>query len=140
MSHKDMKEIRILLINVPKKIKDKHVSSFTPIPLGLLYIASTADKAGYKVNFIDGHIKDYTAIIDKVKEFQPHLVGMSCLTWGRKSVLKVASDVKQISEEIPMLISVRKSPATIIPIHLSPTKIGPPLCPGFASTSKNISC
>lgn len=95
-----MEKIKILLINPHETLQ----GNFTVPPLGLLYIAATTAKAGYEVGFIDGCLKGYEAIIKKIEEFKPALVGITCLTPGRKNALKVAEEIKKVSPQTSVVL------------------------------------
>lgn len=81
---------RVLLIN-PHETEQ---SGFTNPPLGLLYIAGTLIKHGYNVRVTDGCLEGKGAITDAIRTFSPQIVGITCLTPGRKRALEVARMVK----------------------------------------------
>lgn len=81
---------RILLVN-PHETEQ---SGFTNPPLGLLYIAGTLQKNDFEVRVVDGCLEGKAAVESAIKEFSPELVGITCLTPGRKKALEIAEMVK----------------------------------------------
>ncbi len=49
-------------------------------PMGLLYIASSLEHSGYKVNVVDAHAEDLSIsdVIKRAHEFSPDVIGISC--------------------------------------------------------------
>lgn len=84
---------RLLLINLP----EVEQSGYKPSPLGLLYLAAYLKKHApqISIDIIDGAIKDENAVINKLKEFNPDLVGISVLTPSRHQSIKMAAAVKK---------------------------------------------
>jgi anaerobic magnesium-protoporphyrin IX monomethyl ester cyclase len=91
---------RILLVN-PHETEQ---SGFTNPPLGILYIAGTLLKHGFDVKVVDGCLEGKIAILEAIDEFKPELVGITCLTPGRKKALEVAQMVKAFDQEIPVVL------------------------------------
>jgi len=91
---------KILLVN-PHETK---AGGFTNPPLGLLYIAGTLLKHGFDVRVVDGCLKGKKAIIKAINEFRPELVGITCLTPGRKKALEVARMVKSRNSSIKTIM------------------------------------
>lgn len=85
---------RILFINPT----ENQQAGYKPSPLGLLYLASFLRTYNKKltVGVVDGAIEGEKAIIERLKEIKPDLVGVSVLTLGRHHSLKVARLAKQI--------------------------------------------
>jgi radical SAM superfamily enzyme YgiQ (UPF0313 family)/SAM-dependent methyltransferase len=81
---------RVLLVN-PHETEQ---SGFTNPPIGLLYIAGTLLKHGFDVRVVDGCLEGKMAISKAIDEFRPELVGITCLTPGRKKALEVARMAK----------------------------------------------
>ena len=82
---------KILLIN-PHETKQ---SGFTNPPLGLLYIAGMLIKYGFDVKIVDGCLDGIKAILQAINEFQPEMIGITCLTPGRKKALEIAQLAKR---------------------------------------------
>lgn len=84
---------KILLINPPNV---RHMQgNLTHIPLGLLYLVAYLRKKNVCVDMIDGSINKED-IENKITNFQPDLVGVSCLTLTRHDSLKIAILAKKI--------------------------------------------
>ncbi|MBU1199389.1 MAG: B12-binding domain-containing radical SAM protein [Nanoarchaeota archaeon] len=121
---KIQKKFRVLLINPPPEnlFKEEDVSkqsqiSITP-PLGLAYIAAYLLKnKSYDVSILDAHtegvyemkINDaknnygifYDIIREKIEEYKPDLVGVSCLiVSNRKQAHKVCEIIKSVNKSI----------------------------------------
>ena len=90
---------KILLIN-PHETKQ---SGFTNPPLGLLYIAGMLLKYGFNVKIVDGCLDGREAIFQSINEFQPEMIGITCLTPGRKKALEI---VKLTKRNNPSIITV----------------------------------
>lgn len=81
---------RVLLIN-PHETEQLGYSN---PPLGLLYLAGTLIKYGFDVRLVDGCLDGKEAIIRAIDEFKPSMVGITCLTPGRKKAVEIARLVK----------------------------------------------
>jgi anaerobic magnesium-protoporphyrin IX monomethyl ester cyclase len=84
---------KILLINPPETEQD----GFTNPPIGLLYLAGTLIPNGYSVKVVDGCIEGKESVREAIATFQPDLVGVTCLTPGRKKAIYVAMLVKDLA-------------------------------------------
>src|ERR1035437_3035426 len=91
---------RVLLVN-PHETEQ---SGFSSPPLGLLYIAGTLLKHGFDVRVVDGCLEGKMAISKAIDEFRPELLGITCLTPGRKKALEVAQMVKAFDRGIPVVL------------------------------------
>jgi len=80
----------------------KRTSGFPP--LNLAYLAAIAEKAGHKVQIVDGEIEGLNNqdIINRVKEFSPDLVGMTGTTPGFHLVVKLAKALKE-QMDVPIM-------------------------------------
>lgn len=90
---------RVLLINP----HDTNQDGFTNPPLGLLYLAGTLVQHDLDVRIIDGSKEGKDAIIEVLSSFMPEIVGVTCLTPGRKRAIEVACLTKQIVGDIPVV-------------------------------------
>ena len=81
---------KILLIN-PHETEQLGYSN---PPLGLLYLAGTLIEHGFDVCLVDGCLDGKAAIARAIDEFKPSMVGITCLTPGRKKALEVVKMVK----------------------------------------------
>ena len=91
---------RILLINPPETGQ----SGYTNPPLGLLYIAGTLLKHGFDVRIVDGCIEGREAVYRAIADHHPELIGISCLTPGRKQALQVAKKAKDLDSTIKVVM------------------------------------
>jgi len=91
---------RVLLVN-PHETEQ---NGFTNPPIGLLYIAGTLLKHGFDVRVVDGCLEGKMEISKVIDEFRPELVGITCLTPGRKKALEVARVVKKIDSSVKMIM------------------------------------
>lgn len=91
---------KVLLIIPPETTQ---TGFFCP-PLGLLYLAGTLKKQSIDVQFIDGCIKGWSGIQEKIKTYLPDIVGITCLTSMRKRALSVARMVKEINRDITVVL------------------------------------
>lgn len=69
-------------------------------PLGILYIAGMLIKEGHEVKILDGSFYTQKQIVANVKEFMPHYVGLSSTTFGWKSAVSIAKNIKKIDYNI----------------------------------------
>jgi radical SAM superfamily enzyme YgiQ (UPF0313 family) len=84
---------KVLLVNP----HESDQAGFTNPPLGLLYIAGTLLEHGFEVRVVDGCRDGKEAIQDALSDFQPDIVGITCLTPGRKKALEVADMAKELN-------------------------------------------
>lgn len=91
---------KILLVNP----HDTAQTGFTNPPLGLLYLAGTLLTHNFNVRVVDGCLDGKDAIELAIKEYQPHIVGITCLTPGRKKVLKIAEYCKAVAPKTTVVI------------------------------------
>lgn len=87
---------KILLVNPPSTEQN----GFTNPPLGLLYLAGTLLQGGHEVQVIDGCLEGKTAIIKRLKAFRPDIVGITCLTPGRKRAIEMAAVAKSLNSSV----------------------------------------
>jgi len=91
---------RILLVNPHETSQD----GFSNPPLGLLYIGGTLLKHGFEVRVVDGCLEGKEAIRKAIIEFRPEMVGVTCLTPGRKKALEIAKMAKDIDPTIKVIM------------------------------------
>jgi radical SAM superfamily enzyme YgiQ (UPF0313 family) len=63
-------------------------------PLGTLYVASSLQKAGHEVKFLNGAFLSRTDIMNTVLDYQPDFVGIYSTAFGWKKAVETARDVK----------------------------------------------
>lgn len=91
---------KVLLVN-PHETEQ---SGFSNPPLGLLYLAGTLLKHGFTVRVADGCLDGKEAISAAIKEFKPEIVGITCLTPGRKKALDIAKMVKDFDSSTMVVL------------------------------------
>ncbi|MDD5650609.1 MAG: radical SAM protein [Candidatus Nanoarchaeia archaeon] len=110
---KDIKDENVVLLYPPVVLNS--TSKFGLPPLGLLYLASSLDKAGIKVCVIDAqiHRMGMDDIINKVMEKKPTIVG---ITMNTETVLIILEIIKKLKEKDSLLKIVVGGP------HVNSTK------------------
>jgi len=63
-------------------------------PLGTLYVASSLERAGHEVRFLDGAFLTHAAILDEVAAFRPHWIGIYATTFGWPKARATAADLR----------------------------------------------
>jgi radical SAM superfamily enzyme YgiQ (UPF0313 family)/GT2 family glycosyltransferase/SAM-dependent methyltransferase len=91
---------RILLVNPP----DTAQTGFTNPPLGLLYLAGTLLAGGFQVKVVDACLDGIEAVDQALHEFNPMMVGITCLTPGRKKAVEVGDRCKRYNSSIKVVI------------------------------------
>ena len=91
---------KVLLINPYGTQQD----GFSNPPLGLLYLAGTLLNHGIEVMVVDGCREGKDAVVTALSKFSPDLVGITCLTPGRKHAVEIASLTKHIAGNIPVVL------------------------------------
>ncbi|MBI5641248.1 MAG: B12-binding domain-containing radical SAM protein [Nitrospirae bacterium] len=81
----------------------KKVSTFPP--LNLCIVAAIAEQEGWEVQLIDAHIEqlDHPAVVSRVKDFQPDLIGLTATTPFFHNATLLARTLKQ-SMDVPVVI------------------------------------
>ena len=64
-------------------------------PLGTLYVASSLQRAGHEVRFLDGAFLSHQAILDELTAFRPEWVGIYATTFGWPRAERTAADVTE---------------------------------------------
>jgi radical SAM superfamily enzyme YgiQ (UPF0313 family) len=100
----------ILLINPKYDMgtsfgKERRLKYAMP-PLGLAYIVAVLKKNNIEVELIDDYVTDLgiRGIIERVKEKNPDIVGISCLTPSAMEVYNVAKKIKAIKPDIKIVL------------------------------------
>jgi anaerobic magnesium-protoporphyrin IX monomethyl ester cyclase len=122
--------MKVLLINPPQIFYPGSDAPAGNLPLGLMYIASVLDKAGYKVEILDAFmtnsvfkkIKDmlevgmpYARIRKEIQRRNPDIVGIANpFTCQTDNAVKVANLVKEVN---PAIVTVVGGPhVTVVPV------------------------
>ncbi len=87
---------RILLIR-PNHTQDRK-DDYVTFPLGLGYIAAVLIKRGYKVCVIDLTLEDvnYDDLENRIKKFDPNIIGISALSYEYLQVKKLSAYLKRV--------------------------------------------
>lgn len=91
---------KVLLVN-PHETEQ---SGYSNPPLGLLYLAGTLLQHGFDVCVVDGCLEGRQAIADALVRFCPDMVGITCLTPGRKKALDIAEMAKGFNAAIQVVM------------------------------------
>jgi len=100
--------------SVGKTKSMKTVMNIIP-PLGLLYIASSLEAAGYKnqVRIVDCQLSvGYSALAGILRRERPSVVGLTCTTSSFRSALSAAKLVKKIYPSVPVMLGGAHATAT----------------------------
>jgi anaerobic magnesium-protoporphyrin IX monomethyl ester cyclase len=84
---------KVLLINPPESGR----GDYSTPPLGLLYIAAVLRKNDIDATLVDGYLAGWSGIEKRIAEYRPTVVGITCHTYSRSKVLKVAGLVKKMA-------------------------------------------
>jgi anaerobic magnesium-protoporphyrin IX monomethyl ester cyclase len=101
---------KILLISpplTPEEIySDYGIASAVLPPLGLCYIAAVLEKENHEVKIIDGVAEKINSkeLIEKIKEFNPNIVGITAMTVGFNRAVETAKKIKEFNKEIIVLL------------------------------------
>jgi len=88
------KHERVLLVNPPGSGRGKYSSP----PLGILYCAGVLKQNDIPVSVVDGCIEGWGSALNKIREFKPTIVGVTCPTYARSKTLEISLMIKK---EIP---------------------------------------
>ncbi|MEP0848332.1 MAG: B12-binding domain-containing radical SAM protein [Phycisphaerae bacterium] len=114
--------VRRVQLFFPPMVFSKFQSRQTALfPLGLGYIASVLERAGYEVDLVDCASEGYDTLIDigkgrlvygltpeqvrrRIEAFRPDAIGLSCLfSTLEKRMLMIAGVAKEVDPEIPVV-------------------------------------
>lgn len=100
--------MKILLINHPylKESSDYgKPTQLAPAPSpGIGYIGAVLKQAGYNVKIIDAFYYSWEKVEDIIKRENPNVVGVGCMTEGRKNAFKVVELTKKINPNIKVVM------------------------------------
>jgi radical SAM superfamily enzyme YgiQ (UPF0313 family) len=93
--------VRIALVKVHETANRLKLSA-TQYPVNLGYLASVCLQAGWEVELWDFCVEPFSKnhVLDKLRRFKPHIVGLSCVTAAIRYGHAIASWVKQFEPEI----------------------------------------
>ena len=83
---------KVLLINPPESGMGEHSLP----PLGLLYIAGVLRQTDAPVKIVDGFLDGWEGIESAIRDYKPDTIGLTCHTYARSLVLKIAKLAKNI--------------------------------------------
>ncbi len=99
----------VLLVNPPFPMSERYCKSFKSVgtiapKLGLLYIASALESAGYEVSFLDSVLEGYDIdeALDKVIKISPDIIGISTETPNMRRSANFSRKIKD-SIDIPII-------------------------------------
>jgi len=93
--------MKILLLYKPGLEKN---SQQIITPNGLRYIAALLNREGYETKLINLSNSSWDEAKETIKNEKPSLVGISCYTFNRHSVFKLADCVKDVNREIKVFL------------------------------------
>ncbi|MDO8785477.1 MAG: radical SAM protein [Syntrophales bacterium] len=103
--------MKILLVYPPISLWERYSSDIghsggRQIPLGIYYLASYVRQAGHDVCVIDGeaHGMTVSAVVSKVLEYRPDIVGISSTTVAFHRALETAREIKAHTPDIPVVV------------------------------------
>lgn len=73
-------------------------------PIGLCYLQAYLDKMGFTETKILYAYKSYEKMEEKIREFKPDIVGISCFTEFRRSSFRLSKLVKEIDKNIKVVL------------------------------------
>ena len=106
--------MKVVLIRPPRPISDTHFISLQ-FPLNLGYIASFLRERGYDLEIWDYEVENLTeeGLHRKIRQANPGLIGITCLTPTVIGAHKIASLIKKMSRDI--LIVAGGAHPTVLP-------------------------
>lgn len=69
-------------------------------PIGICYISSYLRKYGYNTKVIDQIEETRKDIINEIRSFKPHIVGISTMTYNYPNGLLLSQEIKKIDDQI----------------------------------------
>ncbi|MEC8381193.1 MAG: radical SAM protein [Myxococcota bacterium] len=106
--------MRIVLINPPidSVIENGNANPVTEFlfynsaPLGILYIAAVLEQAGHTVSVIDAaaELLNVEKTTDRVKEFEPDVIGLGSFTVTFETTRKLGQSLKDILPDVPIIL------------------------------------
>jgi len=93
--------MRTLLINPPYPFSEIPI-----MPMGLAYIAAVLEQSGNEVQVLDLLVSKYSSekIRSKIEEYQPDIVGITCVTMNYPTASGILECCKNVSQDIITVI------------------------------------
>lgn len=109
--------MKITLINPQHSLQERYSKKipkdlqYTLPPLSLTYIAAALEQKKHKVSIIDISAYNYSIpeVIEKIKQQNPRIVGLTALTPTINNVLKLSKEIKKKSDILIVLGGVHPS-------------------------------
>lgn len=75
-------------------------------PLGILYIAAVLERAGHEVRVVDANARNMgiAEVVEQVKAFDPHVVGLTGTTLSFESNARIADAIKAWNPNLPIVM------------------------------------
>jgi len=102
---KGVGKMKVMLILSPSKFVLKDKLGIISIPLGLAYLASFIEIDSHEVRIVDSNILGYEIkdVEAEIRDFNPHLIGITATTSCIYSAYKVAKVAKNINPKIKVV-------------------------------------
>jgi radical SAM superfamily enzyme YgiQ (UPF0313 family) len=97
--------MRIALVQPPPRSEfDRHWARFPG--LGIAYVAAALRGAGHEVELLDGKLSglNVDAIVARLREHEPHLVGITCMTVEYPRAVEIARRIKDERPDLPIVV------------------------------------
>jgi anaerobic magnesium-protoporphyrin IX monomethyl ester cyclase len=102
----ELKPKRVLLMTTAPPEKDTWYHGKRLPPIGLMYIASALEKAGYNVQMLDNYLQNKS--IEEVKTlvatFAPSLIGITCGSATYKRCVETAAAIKEAKPDCAIVV------------------------------------
>ncbi|MFZ5906060.1 MAG: B12-binding domain-containing radical SAM protein [Nitrospirota bacterium] len=105
--------MKILLINPPpfdhgensRFLEKTPIKTYT-MPLGLGYLASFLERAGYHTDIVDAYAKDYSpeTIREIIRDRAPRIIGITCLSDQRASWFRLVKLIRETDAAIRVVL------------------------------------
>ncbi|MDP3732095.1 MAG: radical SAM protein, partial [Candidatus Omnitrophota bacterium] len=98
--------MKIALVRVPSSLGIIRKITHNIHPVNIAYIASFLMEKGHIVEIWDFEVEEYSKLLlnEKLKRFNPGIVGISCMTPGIKTGNLIAEEVKKFSKDIQTIV------------------------------------
>ena len=97
--------MRIALVQPPPRSEfDRHWARFPG--LGIAYVAASLRAAGHEIEMLDGKLANLSVddIVERVRDSQPQLVGITCMTVEYPRAVEIARRIKQHRRSVPIVV------------------------------------
>lgn len=92
--------MKVALVYPPTSLEERYGKAISKVagnlpPVGLLTLAAVLRDKGYEVIVLDGSVKTAEFILSRLKEFNPEIIGLSCMTFLWPKAKEFAGILKQ---------------------------------------------